>query len=114
MFIFRTAFWQSVVVLLLPADPQSGEQAPRVSAIEALMAARTAVADFSAFCDRNPDVCATGGSALQLFTEKVRYGTQRLYDSFDGAPAADGAPDTLKRDDIEPSWRGPPENGKPA
>ena len=114
MFILRTAFWLSVVVLLLPADPTSGVQAPRVSAIEALSAARTVVADLSAFCDRNPDVCATGGSAFQLFTQKVRYGTQRLYDYFDGAPAAGGEPSTLKRDDMEPSWRGPPEDGKSA
>ena len=38
MFLVRAAFWLAVVVLLLPGDPNSGANAPRVSAIEALMA----------------------------------------------------------------------------
>ena len=40
MFLVRTAFWLSIVVLLIPADAETGEQAPRVSALEALSAAR--------------------------------------------------------------------------
>ena len=105
MFLIRAAFWLSLVVLLLPGDPQTGEQAPRVNAIEALVAARTAVADLSAFCDRNPDVCATGGTAFQVFAQKVRYGAHMLYDYFDRAPAREDS-DTLKGNDVEPSWRG--------
>ena len=34
MFILRAAFWLSVVVLLLPGDPNSGTNAPRVSAVD--------------------------------------------------------------------------------
>ena len=112
-FLIRTAFWLSVVVLLLPADPQTGDEAPRVNAIEALTAARTAVTDLSAFCDRNPQVCATGSTAFQIFTQKVRYGAHMLYDYFDRTPASTDA-DTLKRDDIDPSWRGPAREGRSA
>jgi hypothetical protein len=105
MFLIRAAFWLSLVVLLLPADPQSGDQAPRVSAVEALVAARTAVADLATFCDRNGDVCATGSSAFQLFAVKVRYGVHLLQDYFDRAPTRENS-DTLKQEDIEPAWRG--------
>ncbi len=105
MFLIRAAFWLSLVVLLLPADPQTGEQAPRVTAIEALVAARAAVLDLSAFCDRNTDVCTTGSNAFQLFTDKVRYGVHFIQDYFD-RPSGDGNSDTLKREDVQPPWHG--------
>ena len=76
MFLFRAAFWLAVVVLLLPGDPNTGTEAPRVSAMQALVATRSAIADFSTFCDRNPDTCATGSTAVQVFASKVRYGAE--------------------------------------
>jgi hypothetical protein len=112
MFLVRAVFWLSVVVLLLPGDPKTGADAPRVSAFEALFAARAAVADVSAFCDRNPDVCATGSTALQVFAQKVRYGAQLIsayFDDKDGHAVERG---TLKNEDLEPAWRGhPAKNG---
>ena len=104
MFLIRAAFWLSLVVLLLPADPRTGEAPPSVSAIEALAAARTAVADISAFCDRNGEVCATGSTAFQVFAHKVRYGVHILRDYFDDVP--EDGPDTLQRDDVETPWHG--------
>src|SRR5690606_3506549 len=44
MFLIRAAFWFSVVVLLIPGDPNSGTEAPRVGAIDAIVAAQGAVA----------------------------------------------------------------------
>jgi hypothetical protein len=118
MFILRAAFWLSVVVLLLPGDPNSGASAPRVSAFEALIAARGAVADVSSFCERNPDVCATGSTALQVFADKVRYGTHLISDYFDGGDeqGADkpATRSTLKREDLAPAWRGHGTKDKPA
>lgn len=106
MFLVRAAFWLSVVVLLLPGDPQTGADAPRVSAVEALVAARSAVADISSFCDRNPDVCATGSTAVQVFVSKVRYGADLIsgYINRDDKPVDRG---TLSNEDTAPVWRGP-------
>lgn len=109
MFILRTAFWFSVVVLLIPGDPSHGVQAPRVDAIDALLAARGAVADLSGMCERQPDVCSHGGAALAAFGAKARYGAQLLYNTIDGSLAGASLPNggTLTPADVEPNWRAP-------
>jgi hypothetical protein len=109
MFLVRTAFWLSIVVLLLPADADSGDQAPRVSAFEAISAARSTVDDLSQFCERNPDVCVTGGSAFHVFADKVRFGAKMLYTYFgDGKVGTETPPDgTLEPDDLKPEWHDP-------
>ncbi len=110
-FLLRVAFWLSVVIMLIPADPQTGSDAPRVSVVQAFIAARATLADFSAFCERNPDVCVTGNAAAQMFGDKAESGVRMLYKYFDNAGAA-SAPDaagkqgTLTPDDREPVWRG--------
>ena len=106
MFLIRAAFWLSLVVMLIPADPDSGQEAPRVSAIQAFFAAKATVADMSGFCDRNPDVCTTGGAAFSVFAEKARIGARKLYDYFGDARKRDPESDTLRQDDLEPGWRG--------
>lgn len=106
MFLLRTAFWLSVVVILLPGDPETGEDAPRVSAFQALSAAQSAAHDLSQFCDRNPDVCETGGAAFTVFSEKVRYSARQLYGYFsDDQASGEPARGTLTPDDAEPEWR---------
>ncbi|WEK52543.1 MAG: DUF5330 domain-containing protein [Candidatus Kaistia colombiensis] len=115
MFILRAAFWFSVVVLLIPGDPSHGVQAPRVSAIDAVLAARGAVADLSGMCERQPEVCSHGGAALAAFGAKARYGAQFLYSAIDGTiggaapvlPGAGPAGGTLTPAAIEPNWRAP-------
>lgn len=111
MFLIRAAFWLSLVIMLIPADPDSGQEAPRVSAMQAFFAAKATVADMSGFCDRNPDVCTTGGAAIKIFAEKARIGAQKLYDYFGEDSELESGGDTLRKDDIEPNWRGssPPE-----
>ena len=106
MFLIRAAFWLSVVVLLLPGDPKTGADAPRVTAFQALLATRAAVADISGFCDRNPDVCATGSTALQVFVAKVRYGAELVSGLFNKKSEQTVDRGTLKREDLEPAWRG--------
>jgi len=111
MFLIRSAFWLSVVVMLLPAAPDTGNTPPRVTAFEALSAAGTTVSDLSRFCDRNPDACVTGGSAFHVFADKVRYGVHLLYGVF-GNHASDGpsvqpSSSTLKPGDVVPPWHDP-------
>ena len=106
MFLIRAAFWLSLVVMLIPADPDSGQEAPRVSAMQAFFAAKATVADMSGFCERNPDVCTTGGAAFRVFAEKARSGARTLYDYFGNDSAAEPESDTLRLEDREPGWRG--------
>ena len=110
MFLLRSAFWLTLVILLIPADPQSGE-APRVSVVNAFMAARATIADLSGFCNRNPDVCATGGAAIGIFAEKSENGAEMIYRYFDeedgSDPAnAEGNRGTLTTDDLALPWQG--------
>ena len=105
-FLFRAMFWMGVVVLLLPGDPNSGTDAPRVSAMQALVATRSAISDFSTFCNRNPDVCATGSTAVQVFASKVRYGAEMLSGYLSHAQQGASARGTLKTEDLQPAWRG--------
>jgi len=110
MFLLRAAFWLSIVVLLLPADPRSDSPAPRVTMIEYLLAGRAVVADLSHFCDRNPDVCVTGSAAFQVFAEKAQTGARLLYRYIDGeGEAGNPAPGqgTLTGDDLAPTWQEP-------
>lgn len=115
MFLIRAAFWLSVVVMFIPADPETDTPAPRVSVIEGLVAARAVVADLSSFCERNPDVCVTGNAAFQVFAEKAQSGARLLYRYFDAGyerTGDDNQQGTLTGDDRAPDWRGPRSDGK--
>ncbi len=71
-FLIRMAFWFSLVLLALPFD--SGPEAsgtPSVGPVQALVAAREAVGDISGLCERKPDVCETGLSAMQTVTVRA-------------------------------------------
>ncbi len=120
MFLIRAAFWLSIVILFLPGDPKSGTESPGLSAIDALIAARGAVADLSGMCERQPAVCSNGSAALQSFGAKARYGAQFLYKTVSGQPTADDpigaeidkmsadggttASGTLTPNDVAPQW----------
>lgn len=109
MFLLRAAFWLSVAILFIPADPQTGE-APRVTVVNAFLAAKATVADLSAFCDRNPDVCVTSGAAFDMFAEKAENGVRMLYRYLDTPETPDTTEGTLTEDDIALPWRGPDSN----
>ncbi len=112
MFLLRSAFWLTIVIMLIPADPESGE-APRVTVAEAMGALRDTVTDLSGFCDRNPDVCVTGGAAAQMIAEKSQNGIEIVYryvtgeesGGIDMAPGAPGAPSGI---DMAPGAHGAP------
>lgn len=109
MFLIRAAFWLTVVVFLLPADRDTGV-APRVGALQALAAVQATASDVSGFCDRNPDVCATGSAAVEILSEKLRYGVRLIQNAFD-ARASENSPDTLTGDDVTTPWRGQTRDG---
>jgi hypothetical protein len=91
-FLVRMAFWFSLVLLILPLDTgNSSTDAPSVGAIQAFLAAREAVGDVTGICERKPEVCETGKSALQTVgvraREAARIAFEMLDDNF-------GEPDT--------------------
>jgi uncharacterized protein DUF5330 len=111
MFLLRAGFWLTIVVFLLPGDPETGE-APRVGAFQALSAVQATATDLSSFCRRNPDVCATGSAAVEILSEKFRNGARLIQNALDGGHEASApAADTLTHDDVAPPWRGAPRRG---
>jgi hypothetical protein len=132
MFLFRTAFWLVILILLLPTDEDQQNQIYGT--------AQAAVNDVASFCDRNPQTCATGQDAFAVLVQKAQYGAQvvmglieqqgeTLGDSLPGpmaVPAEGGvmpvpaavplepasweatsSQDTLNPEDREAAWGGP-------
>ena len=83
-FLIRMAFWFSLVLLVLPLDPSSPDgEGPSVSPIQAFFAAREAVGDVSAICDRKPGVCETGKAAFHTIGVRAREGARMAMDMLD-------------------------------
>jgi Family of unknown function (DUF5330) len=114
MFVLRSAFWLTILVMLLPADPVTGA-APRLTIVDAVTAARETIADLSGFCQRNRDVCVTSGAAIQLVAERAENGVEMIYEFLDGPSepqdraAGEVRRGTLTTDDLALPWHG----GKP-
>ncbi len=89
-FLLRAAFWLSLVVLLIPADPaETSAKVDRreVSTFEAIGAANSTLRDLEGFCARNPATCDTGKVALDGFGAKARTGARWVYQQLDGRDA---------------------------
>ncbi|UCI06779.1 DUF5330 domain-containing protein [Mesorhizobium sp. B1-1-8] len=90
-FLIRMAFWFSLVLLALPLGVGSDEDGREsVGPIQALFAAREAVGDIAGICERKPDVCETGKSAMHTITvrakETAKIAAAMLDDQRAGAP----------------------------
>ena len=72
MFILRSLFWLSTIVMLLPASPDGSEPAPRVSLLHTAYAVRVLMQDVTGVCERNPEACAASREALVLFDAEAR------------------------------------------
>jgi hypothetical protein len=89
-FLIRTAFWFSLVLLLLPLGTgPDGENS--VSPLQAIFAAREAVGDIAGICERKPDVCETGKAAMQTIGVRARESARIAYEALD---QQFGKPDT--------------------
>ncbi len=72
--LIRAAFWFSLVLLALPFGAGMDETGSEpVGPLQALMAAREAVGDIAGICERKPDVCETGKSAMHTITVRARH-----------------------------------------
>jgi len=95
MFLLRSAFWITVVLLLLPIDDQPAQKGAKattkpqtITTAQAIGVARETYGDFSSFCDRNPTVCAAGGTAFEVLERKAKYAVRLIYDWANSGPAA--------------------------
>lgn len=87
-FLIRFAFWFSLVLLALPLDVGPDAQGREsVNAFQALMAAREAVGDMAGMCERKPDVCETGASAMHTISERARQTARIAAALIEDAPA---------------------------
>ena len=125
-FLLRTAFWLSIVIVLLPA-PESMKPESGVGAAQAVSAASATFSDMTQFCTRQPDACQIGSQALVHFGHKAQASAKWLYEFLSdklgtqhAAPSRvepklpadhDLSQNTLTPSDAAPSWRGPQRQG---
>lgn len=83
-FLMKTAFWLSLVIMILPREPGTSREEGGLSTMEAITAAQATLNDVTNFCSRQPDVCAAGEVALESFSAKAKYGAKQLYVYLDG------------------------------
>ncbi|MBZ9661442.1 DUF5330 domain-containing protein [Mesorhizobium sp. ESP-6-4] len=99
-FLIRMAFWFSLVLLALPLGVGPGENGQQsVGPIQALFAAREAVGDIAGLCERKPDVCETGKSAMYTITVRAKETAKiaaAMIDDQQSGPA--GTPETKVAD----------------
>ena len=110
MFLLRSIFWLSTVVVLLPASPDGHEPAPRVSLLHTAYAARTILQDVTGVCQRNPDACAASREALTLLSRKIATGAGIVVAGIRAGQDAGGQADasidhgTLTETDLQTVW----------
>ena len=104
MFLIRTGFWLSLVVLLLPTDAR--QQAKLYTA------ASEAVGQVATYCERNRDICAKGNEHWATFRQKLEFGTRLAIDLATERMGAQAGPQpassTLSPADMTPAWRARP------
>ena len=76
MFLFRSAFWLLILVLLVPTGE---DQQNKIYGT-----AQAAMNDVMTFCDRNPQTCATGQDAFTVLVQKAQYGAQMVMTLVEG------------------------------
>jgi len=123
-FLFRIAFWLTLVVLLLPSAGSHTSSNGLLSATEAMSAAKATVTDARSFCDRQPEACLIGSQAAVAIGHRAQVGIKMVYDYLtehlgaeDGGAGAASAKataqssrashDTLVPADLVQPWRGP-------
>src|ERR1700712_4512232 len=96
-FLIKTAFWFSLVLVLLPVFSSQStsrlQNAPTVQVSDAFGAATGAFQYVSALCSEKPDVCVKGGETLTALGYRAREGALVAYQFLDnhfGADKADG------------------------
>lgn len=83
-FLIKSAFWLSLVLLIIPfggTDENGGK--PTIGAVEAFFAARAVIGDFAGLCERRPDACEVGRSAMHTIGVRAKEGARIAYGMLD-------------------------------
>jgi len=133
-FLLRVAFWLTIVLALLPSGGAQQSAQAKVGPSEAVVAAGAAVSDMSSFCDRQPEACVVGAQAAVAIGQRAQVGAKMVYEFFNDhashgsetgsvtkaqsglklaaavrtVPSSPGSQSTLKANDLDPVWQGPP------
>lgn len=89
-FLIKSAFWLSLVLLVIPLGGGDGAE-PAVGPVDTFFAARAVIDDVSGLCERRPQACEVGRSALQTIGVRAREGARIAYGMLDehfGEPEA--------------------------
>ena len=79
-FLFRVAFWLTIVLALLPSGGAQQSAQAKVGPTEAVVAASAAVSDMSNFCDRQPEACVVGAQAAAAIGQRAQAGAKMVYE----------------------------------
>lgn len=77
-FLIKSAFWLSLVLLLVPFGTASDDHRA-VGPVETFFAARGLVEDMSGLCHRKPEVCEVGRDAMHTIGVRAREGARIAY-----------------------------------
>ena len=117
-FLVRTAFWLSIVLVLLPTPDSAKLPESNVGTAQAVSAASVTMSDMRQFCVRQTAACEVGSAAITQFGHKALASAKWLYEFLSdklGTPHAAPAKvesklladhDTLTPSDAAPPWRG--------
>ena len=79
-FLFKMAFWLSLVLVLLPSGGSGPTPKMPVNAGDAMSAAKSAVDDMRSFCERQAQACTVGSQAAVAIGHRAQAGAKMLYD----------------------------------
>lgn len=82
-FLIRSGFWFSLVLLVIPFGTGGERQEDAVGPIQTLQAARGAFDDITGLCERRPEVCEVGRSALTTVGVRAREAARIAYEMLD-------------------------------
>src|SRR5215217_7430681 len=80
MFLLRTAFWLTIVLVLLPSGRSDPAGSPQVASGDAVSAASATVSDLGQFCTRQPDACTIGSRAMAVLAHRAQAGAKMVYE----------------------------------
>ncbi len=113
MFLIRSAFWISLVLLLLPSGQQDQKNVFGI--------VKATYSDIQSFCDRNRETCSQGRSIIDKLAEKAKFGAHILINIVRGDNRLGDQPttrpyqgsvryrpnagvNTLRSEDLAPPW----------
>ncbi|MEO3387861.1 DUF5330 domain-containing protein [Mesorhizobium sp. CAU 1741] len=82
-FLIKSAFWLSLVLLLIPFGGEGSDDEASIGAVETFIAAQAVIGDVAGLCERRPDACEIGKSALHTIGVRAKEGARIAYGMLD-------------------------------